>query len=75
MKMEDLQYKRAVMLAESLTAAFNKQHATYSEAGWESSKIFRQKQLNKYHIYPVVKVGIDNKIVVTAIKEAKNEIL
>lgn len=60
-----LQYKRAVLLADSLTKAFNKNHYSYSEACWEAHEIFRKKSMYPYAIYPEVHI-INNKIVVTA---------
>ena len=61
----DLQYKRSVILADTLTKAFNKNHYSYSRACWEAHEIFRKKQMYPYAIYPEVFI-IDNKIVVTA---------
>lgn len=62
---QKLQYKRAVMLAASLTRQFNKDHYSYSVALWEAHEIFRQKGMRPYAIYPVVSI-IDDKILVTA---------
>lgn len=68
----NLQYKRAVLLANSLTKVFNRENFTYSEAGWEASNIFREKQFYHYGIYPQV-YKVEGMLVVLAIlsEEAK----
>lgn len=63
----DLQYKRAVLLAASLTSSFNKYNYSYSEACWDAHEIFRKKNMYPYAIYPDVSI-IDNKIIVTAVR-------
>lgn len=63
--MENQQYKRAVMLAKTLTIIYNGRPTTYSAACWGAHEIFRKKQLLQYGIYPEVTIS-DNKILVTA---------
>lgn len=64
--MKQLAYKRAQILAASLTEAYNKEHYSYSVAYWEANNIFREKRLIQYGIYPVVKITEDNTILITA---------
>lgn len=57
-RMEILQYKRAILLARSLTVYFNKFHYSYSGAGWEAHEVFRIKKLLMFGIYPEVSGSI-----------------
>lgn len=63
--MENQQYKRAVMLAKTLTIIYNSRPTTYSAACWGAHEIFRKKQMFHYGIYPEVSIS-ENKIIVTA---------
>lgn len=72
MKMENLQYKRAVMLAKTLTDIYNNRPTTYSAACWGAHEIFRKKQLFQYGIYPEVTIS-NYKILVTAKERGAEE--